>query len=109
MDTKPMLLISGPDVARAQQNGWGHKLDPCQKSERLGVHKAVLDSSAGFVVAYKSCAWAQYLARKAGVKFILHPLHGKVTDIKNDSQGRPIFETADKQNHVGDLVVVSGK
>ncbi|RWA04218.1 hypothetical protein EKO27_g10888 [Xylaria grammica] len=60
------------DVERASRSGWAHKLDVCGRQERFGVHKAVLDSSAGFVVAYKACAWAQHLARKAGVEFILH-------------------------------------
>lgn len=77
--------------------------------ERFGVHKAVLDSSAGFVVAYKSCAWAQHLARKAGVKFVLHPIDGKVEDIKTSPDGHTLVTTADQQVHIGDLVIVSGK
>ncbi|KAI0104851.1 FAD dependent oxidoreductase [Nemania sp. FL0031] len=96
------------DVARAVHSGWAHKLDPCKRQERFGVHKAVLDLSAGFVVAYKACAWAQYLARKAGVEFILHPIRGKVIDIDTTTDDRPIIRTADQVAHEGDLVVVAG-
>ncbi|ETS85954.1 hypothetical protein PFICI_03979 [Pestalotiopsis fici W106-1] len=102
------MVDNQEDVVRAAQNGWSHKLDPCQRTERFGVHKAVLDSSAGFVVAYKSCAWAQHLARKSGVKFALHPEQGKVVNVNVGSDGKPSVETADKVTHTADLVVVSG-
>lgn len=72
------------------------------------MHKAVLDSSAGFVVAYKACAWAQHLARKAGVGFILHPTKGKVVGIDTTADQKPILRTADGMIHNGDLVVIAG-
>jgi len=101
------------------RNGWAHKLDVCRRQERLGVHKAVLDSSAGFAVAYKACAWAQRLAKKAGVEFILHPTKGKVVSIEttgannnnnnnNNNNKRTTIWTADGLGHEGDLVVVAG-
>ncbi|KAJ8130492.1 hypothetical protein O1611_g3140 [Lasiodiplodia mahajangana] len=96
------------DVERAVYSGWAHKLDVCERQKRFGVHKAVLDSSAGFAVAYKACAWAQYLARKAGVEFILHPIKGKVLDIDTATAHRPIVRTADQMVHEADLVVVAG-
>ncbi|KAI1328853.1 FAD dependent oxidoreductase [Xylariaceae sp. FL0255] len=101
------------DVQRATQEGWAHKLDPCRRQEKFGVHKAVLDSTAGFVVAYKSCAWAQSLARKAGVEFVLHPVQGKVVAVESaaessSSSERPSVRTADGKVHEGDLVIVAG-
>ncbi|GAW16912.1 hypothetical protein ANO14919_063590 [Xylariales sp. No.14919] len=96
------------DVERASRSGWAHKLDVCGRQERFGVHKAVLDSSAGFVVAYKACAWAQHLARKAGVEFILHHSKGKVVDIDTKDHQRPVVRTADGSTYEGDLVVVAG-
>jgi sarcosine oxidase/L-pipecolate oxidase len=60
-------------------------------------------------VAYKACAWAQHLARKAGVEFILHPTRGKVVGIDTTVDYRPIIRTADGATHEGDLVVVAGK
>ncbi len=72
------------------------------------MHKAVLDSTAGYVLAYKSCAWAQYLARKAGVKFILHPIQGKVNKTES-GEGGPSAETADGQTHRADLVIIAGE
>ncbi|KAI5919583.1 FAD dependent oxidoreductase [Camillea tinctor] len=95
------------DLARAKERGWAHKLDPCQRQERFGVHKAVLDSTAGFVAAYKSCAWAQYLAKKAGVKTLLDPVRGKVVDITS-KDNHPVAVTADGVEHVADLIVVAG-
>ncbi|KAI0601175.1 FAD dependent oxidoreductase [Biscogniauxia sp. FL1348] len=95
------------DLARAKERGWAHKLDPCRRQERFGVHKAVLDSTAGFVYAYKSCAWAQHLAKKAGVKTVLDPVRGKVVDITS-KDGRPVALTADGVEHVADLIVVAG-
>ncbi|OTA99759.1 hypothetical protein M426DRAFT_67223 [Hypoxylon sp. CI-4A] len=95
------------DVARAKEKGWSHKIDPCRRQERFGVHKAVLDSTAGFVYAYKSCAWAQHLARKSGVKLILDPLRGKVVDITT-KDNHPVVHTVDGLEHAADLVVVAG-
>ncbi|KAI0403671.1 FAD dependent oxidoreductase [Xylaria palmicola] len=96
------------DIERASRSGWARKLDVCGRKERFGVHKAVLDSSAGFVVAYKACAWAQYLARKAGVEFVLHPTKGKVVAVDTAGDHRPVVRTADGTTHEGDLVVVAG-
>ncbi|KAI0196490.1 FAD dependent oxidoreductase [Xylaria flabelliformis] len=96
------------DIERATRTGWARKLDVCSRQERFGVHKAVLDSSAGFVVAYKACAWAQHLARKAGVEFILHPTNGKVVGIDTTADGKPVLRTAGGKTHEGDLVVVAG-
>ncbi|KAI1745848.1 FAD dependent oxidoreductase [Xylaria scruposa] len=96
------------DIERAARTGWAHKLDVCNRQERFGVHKAVLDSSAGFVVAYKACAWAQHLARKAGVEFILHPTNGKVVGIDTTAGHEPVLRTADGKTHEGNLVVVAG-
>ncbi|KAI1469043.1 FAD dependent oxidoreductase [Daldinia caldariorum] len=95
------------DIARAKERGWAHKLDPCRRQERFGSHKAVLDSTAGFVYAYKSCAWAQHLAKRAGVKMILDPLRGKVVDIATKDD-RPVVVTADGLEIAADLVVVAG-
>lgn len=95
------------DVQRAEDRGWAHKLDPCDRQQRFGVHKAVLDSSAGFVLAYKACTWARYLTEKAGVKFILDPEKGKVVGLDDGEDEKPIVTTADGERHKADLVVVA--
>ncbi|KAI8961324.1 FAD dependent oxidoreductase [Daldinia sp. FL1419] len=95
------------DVSRAKERGWAHKLDPCRRQERFGTHKAVLDSTAGFVYAYKSCAWAQHLAAQAGVKMILDPVRGRVVDI-GTKDDRSVVLTADGLEQCSDLVVVAG-
>ncbi|KAI0157574.1 FAD dependent oxidoreductase [Xylariaceae sp. FL1272] len=96
------------DIQRASHNGWGHKLDVCHRQERFGVHKAVLDSSGGFVAAYKSCAWAQHLARRAGVKFVFGPVEGKVTSIGTAVGNKPYVLTSDGTSYLADVVVVAG-
>ncbi|KAL1869339.1 hypothetical protein Daus18300_005551 [Diaporthe australafricana] len=94
------------DLARARDRGWAHKLDPCGREARFGVHKAVLDSTAGYVLAYKSCAWARHLAEQAGVKFVLGAEKGRVVSI--DEQGdTPKVETADGKVYEADVVVVA--
>ncbi|KAI1097390.1 FAD dependent oxidoreductase [Jackrogersella minutella] len=95
------------DISRANEQGWAHKLDPCRRQQRLGTHKAVLDSTAGFVYAYKSCAWAQHLAKNAGVKMVLDPLRGKVVDITTQDN-HPVAHTADGLERSADLIVVAG-
>ncbi|KAI0473375.1 FAD dependent oxidoreductase [Xylariaceae sp. FL0804] len=96
------------DIKRAAETGWLHKMDPCRRQERFGVHAATLDSSGGLVAAYKACAWAQHLARRAGVKFILHPRRGKVVKVDSTASGKPLLRTEDGVAHEGDLVVVAG-
>ncbi|KUI69073.1 L-pipecolate oxidase [Cytospora mali] len=96
------------DVQRAKERGWAHKLDPCDRQERFGMHKAVLDSTAGYVLAYKSCAWARYLAEKSGVKFILGARGGKVVKVEDEESGKPTVTTADGETHKADVVIVAG-
>lgn len=96
------------DVERARRRGWAHKLDPCRRRERFGHHKAVLDSTAGFVVAYRACDWARHMAQKLGVKFILDSRRGKAVDIGEADDGKATVRTADGTVHKGDLVVVAG-
>jgi sarcosine oxidase/L-pipecolate oxidase len=93
-------------LKRAEERGWAHKIDPCHRADRLGTHKAVLDTTAGFVVAYKSCAWARHLAENAGVNFILGPSRGKAVRIVTDSAS-PAVHTADGLIYYGDRVIVA--
>ncbi|KAJ0106978.1 L-pipecolate oxidase [Diaporthe amygdali] len=94
------------DLERAKERGWAHKLDPCDREVRFGVHKAVLDSTAGYVLAYKSCAWARHLAEKAGVRFVLDAEKGRVVKIDEQS-GKPRVTTADGTIHEADVLVVA--
>ncbi|KAI3394951.1 hypothetical protein diail_2058 [Diaporthe ilicicola] len=94
------------DLGRARERGWAHKLDPCDREARFGVHKAVLDSTAGYVLAYKSCAWARHLAEQAGVRFVLGAEEGKVVRIDEENV-KPRVETADGKVHEADVLVVA--
>lgn len=42
------------DPERATERGWAHKLDPSRREEPSSIHKMVLGSMAGFVLAHKS-------------------------------------------------------
>lgn len=98
------------DVERAREAGWEHKLDPTRRKERLGGHHAVLDSTAGWVAAFRCCAWAQHSARTEGVKFVLGKGEGEVVGIGEDGKqgGKPVVKTADGKEHDTDLVIVAG-
>lgn len=66
------------DPERATERGWAHKLDPSRREEPSGVHKMVLGSIAGFVLAHKSANWRRHLAENADVRFILSANKEKV-------------------------------
>ncbi|PBK66983.1 FAD dependent oxidoreductase [Armillaria solidipes] len=71
----------------------------------------ILDLNGGFTRADKACAYAKYLAGKAGVKFILGPEKGKVVEIiKEDKDGEKKatgVKTKDGVVHTGDLIIVA--
>lgn len=94
------------DLGRARDRGWAHKIDPCDREARFGVHKAVLDSTAGYVLAYKSCAWTAYLAEQAGVNFVLGAEKGRVVRI-DEQDDKPKVETADGKIYEADVLVMA--
>ncbi|KAL7622649.1 hypothetical protein AAE478_008162 [Parahypoxylon ruwenzoriense] len=97
------------DIQRAESLGWARKLDPCRRQKRFGTHKAVLNSTEGFLYAYRSCTWALHLARKSGVETVLDPVKGRVVDIKpNGREGGNAVYTADGREWSADLIVVAG-
>ncbi|KAK0206981.1 FAD dependent oxidoreductase [Desarmillaria ectypa] len=71
----------------------------------------LLDVNGGFTRADKACAYAKYLAGKAGVKFILGPEKGKVVKIvteNRDGQKKVTgVRTKDGIVHTGDLIIVA--
>ncbi|KUJ10896.1 FAD dependent oxidoreductase [Mollisia scopiformis] len=81
------------DIQRAQESGWGHKVDPFHRKELGRAHSAVLDSTAGFVAAGRSCLWALHLCRKSGVNRTDGSVYG--------------IETEDSRSHSADLIIVA--
>ncbi|KAE8538352.1 hypothetical protein D1P53_004705 [Cryptococcus gattii VGV] len=69
------------------------------------------DTSAGFTVADKACAWARYLAEKEGVKFVLGPETGKLDELLVQGEGEDKkvvgLKTVDGVKHGTDVVVVA--
>lgn len=98
------------DERRARERGWAGKLDPTERRRRLGHHCAVLDATAGWVRAFRACAWAQELCRREGVGFVLGRGKGEVVRIEEDGarDGRPLVRTKDGKAHEADLVIVAG-
>lgn len=103
-------IIGDPrDEARAKANGWHRKFDALKRKERGQNLVGVLDTTAGFVEASKACLWTLYLARKAGVKFVLGNEVGRV-DCFLKERGRTVgIKTADGLEHKADLVILAGK
>jgi sarcosine oxidase/L-pipecolate oxidase len=96
------------DVLRARSNGWGAKIDPLDKKARLGYNIAVLDSTAGFVAAYKACHWAWHLCSRAGVRFVQDVVKGKVVSLVQEGSRVAGIRTADGLEHRADMVIVAG-
>lgn len=69
------------------------------------------DTSAGFTVAGKACAWARYLAEKEGVKFVLGPETGKLDEllVQDEGENKRVvgLKTVDGVKHGTDVVVVA--
>ncbi|KIY44628.1 nucleotide-binding domain-containing protein [Fistulina hepatica ATCC 64428] len=70
----------------------------------------VLDMTGGYTIANNCCTYGQYLARKAGVEFILGEA-GKVSEIVKDTTGGTLratgVKTADGKFRFADLVIVA--
>ncbi|CZR52911.1 uncharacterized protein PAC_02788 [Phialocephala subalpina] len=96
------------DLRRAQKSGWAHKLDPFHRKEQGKPHIAVLDTTAGFVAAGRSCLWALHLCKLAGVKLVLAPQAGKLRRLLSKPDGSIHgIETEDGKPHSADLVIVA--
>lgn len=67
----------------------------------------MLDSSAGFVAAYKACYWAWHLCCKNGVKIVQDPIKGKAIGLLHDGTKVSGIRTADGEEHPATLVVVA--
>lgn len=89
------------------QHNWARKLTAfpgIAKGNMVGY----LDSSAGFTNADKACVWARHLCEKAGVKFVLGPINGRLEKLVQEQSGKVTgIVTADKQVHKADVVIVA--
>lgn len=69
------------------------------------------DTSAGFTVVDKACAWARYLAEKDGVKFVLGPETGKFDEllVRNEGDDKKVvgLKTVDGLEHEANVVIVA--
>jgi sarcosine oxidase/L-pipecolate oxidase len=103
-------VIGDPwDDARAKANGWDKKFDALKRKERGQDLVGVLDTTAGFVEASKACLWTLYLARKAGVKFVLGNVVGRFDSFLKEKARTVGLKTADGLEHKAELVILAGK
>jgi len=98
------------DIARADEKGFGHCIDPFNRKCRGLPVGGLLDTLGGFVYADKCCLFALHKARLLGVKFIFGDAgtfqdflyrDGDLTVVKG-------IRTADGVQHLADLVCVAG-
>jgi len=82
------------------------KIDPFGRLERGIPTDGILDMTAGFVLASKSCSFALHLCQKAGIRTYLGPDHALKSLCPSGSRVAGI-ETANGKRHAADFVVVA--
>jgi sarcosine oxidase/L-pipecolate oxidase len=103
-------IIGDPcDEARAKAKGWDKKFDALKRKARGQNLVGVLDTTAGFVEASKACLWTLYLARRAGVKFVLGNEVGRFESFIKEKARTVGLRTADGLEHRAELVILAGK
>ncbi|KAH8800255.1 FAD dependent oxidoreductase [Xylogone sp. PMI_703] len=101
-------IIGDPrDEERAKSKGWDKKFDPFKRKERGRNLVGVLDTTAGFVEASKTCLWALHLVRKAGVKCVLGKEVGRCISFLKEKERTVGIKTADGLDHSAELVVLA--
>ncbi|KIY47042.1 FAD dependent oxidoreductase [Fistulina hepatica ATCC 64428] len=109
---KNYILKSEQDRARAREHGgsdrWRNKTSGLTNFYRCD---GILDMTAGYTVADKACAYAQFLCQKAGVKFVFGGNEGRVVKLVVEGEGgsRKVIgvETKDGKTHSGGMVIVA--
>ncbi|KAI7084178.1 nucleotide-binding domain-containing protein [Hortaea werneckii] len=82
------------------------KVDPFRRLECSLPTDGVLDMTAGFVLASKSCSFVLHLCRQAGVEFHLGPEHA-LEALNKAGKTVTGIKTADGTEHHADLVIVA--
>lgn len=82
------------------------KIDPFDRLKRELPMDGILDMTAGFVLASKSCTFALHLCRVAGVHLHLGPDHALHTIVKSGKTVKGI-RTADGKYYSGALTIVA--
>ncbi|KAF8499498.1 FAD dependent oxidoreductase [Gautieria morchelliformis] len=105
---KNYIIDDPTERLRAIADGWQETLDSV---DWKGT--GVLDATAGFVRADKSCIWLAHLSRKAGVHFIQGEISGKVVQFLEEKEANAEehhvrgVKTADGATHAAQLVIVA--
>ncbi|KAI7482658.1 nucleotide-binding domain-containing protein [Hortaea werneckii] len=100
-------IIDSQRRADAEKDGIPRsKIDPFRRLERSLSTDGVLDMTAGFVLASKSCNFALHLCRQAGVEFQLGPEHA-LEALNKVGKTVTGIKTADGTEHHADLVIVA--
>ncbi|KAL1305405.1 hypothetical protein AAFC00_002293 [Neodothiora populina] len=83
------------------------KIDPFRRAERRLETDGILDTTAGFLLASKACAYALHLCVKAGVHAHLGPKVGELTSLIKSEDTVTGIRTADGLTHHADLVIIA--
>jgi sarcosine oxidase/L-pipecolate oxidase len=86
----------------ALDNDMGYGLQPFSK-DVIGV----LETTGGLAMAAKACQFALYMAKKLGVKFVLHPQKGKFSRLLEDGRKVVGIETADGTGHQAAMTIIA--
>ncbi|KAL4864333.1 hypothetical protein BDV12DRAFT_188993 [Aspergillus spectabilis] len=106
-----LSTIDAEHVKIAERNGLGYAVDPFQQKTRGQLNVGVLDTTGGLAVADKACRFALHKARSLGVKFIFHPVAGKLESICYDSPSEPSrvtgIKTSDGKLHTANMTILA--
>ena len=98
------------DLDAASSSTWLLKSHALRRASG-GKLNGFLDISAGLTYANKACTWVRHLCERAGLKFVLGSICGKLDDllVESTDQGRRVtgLRTADGVEHMADVLIVA--
>jgi sarcosine oxidase/L-pipecolate oxidase len=99
--------VSDPERRRdAEKDGIPRsKVDPFERLTKGLPTDGVLDTTAGYVLASRACAFALHLSRKAGVHTHLGPKHKLIS--LSYTEGRATGITTCSRHHTADLILLA--
>lgn len=100
--------VSDPGQRRdARENGVpASKIDPFHRHDKGLPTDGVLDMTAGFVLASRSCAFALHLCRQLGLQTYFGSDHGLKSILKQEGKATGIV-TNDGKHHAGDMIIIA--
>ncbi|KAL3463587.1 FAD dependent oxidoreductase [Aspergillus heterothallicus] len=103
-----LTTTTSRDIQLAEKAGLGYAVDPFRRASRGQNNVGVLDTTGGLAVADKACRFALHKARALGVKFILHPVAGKLDSLRYDTSSSVVgIQTSDGTLHDASMTILA--